>query len=229
VRKKAIIFLVLMLAFAGAVHAASVNGTYESFNIVKVFGPDGQELAAAKPAINFNGTTMVPVRMLEQLGFTVEWDSETYSVTVTPPPPVVIEVQVQEEKLDGNSTVQQEPAEGNEEGSEENGEPGDQPGAPSVPVQPSVPSDEPGEQPQEPQAPQDPQEPTDPEPTEPEPAEPEQPQQPDNAAICQQISDSYDYNISMLSYTTRTTGEYNMQKHILEYEKSQSLSSAGCN
>jgi|GEM_PF-5558693 len=219
--KKGILILALMLMFAGAVQASSIHGTFEGYNIVKVYGPDG-ELTAANPAINFKGTTMVPIRMIEQLGFKVDWDSDTYSVTVTPPEPVVIEVEKQEIAPEGETTTE---------------EPGEEPGEdPTEPTQPENPT-EPGEtnEPAEPSEPSDPtEEPQDPtEPTEPEepeqPQEPEEPQEPDNAPLCRSISEEYAGKIAMLSYTTKTTAQYNLQKYLLELERDQKLAENGCN
>jgi len=223
--KKGILILVLMLLFAGAVQAASIHGTFEGYNIVKVYSSDGQELTAANPAINFKGTTMVPIRMIEQLGFTVEWGAETYSVNVTPPEPVVIEVLKEEISTDEPS---EEPANEPEEEPTEPTQPftPTEPGGSTEPTQPT----EPSEEPQEPE----PREPSDPEPTEPEepqeePQEPEEPAKPDNTAMCQAIRDEYAGKIAMLSYTTKTTAQYNIEKYKLEVERDQKLFDAGCN
>jgi len=84
VKKGLVGFLtVLLLAgVVGAVTAASINGDYKSYPIVNVF-VEGQKYTGEVPAINFEGTTMVPVRFVaETLGQQVNWDGSTWTVSI---------------------------------------------------------------------------------------------------------------------------------------------------
>lgn len=70
--------LVAGVAFAGHL-------TYKGYNVVHVL-VNGQELAGEVPAINFDGSTMMPVRAIsEALGARVGWNGETQTVTVDTP------------------------------------------------------------------------------------------------------------------------------------------------
>ena len=214
--KKGILILALMLMFTGVVQASSIHGTFEGYNIVKVYGPDG-ELTAANPAINFKGTTMVPIRMIEQLGFTVEWDAETYSVTVTPPEPVVIEVEKQKIASEDETTTE----EPGEEPGEEPTNP-TEPGGSTEPTQPTDPSEPSDEEPQDQTEPTEPEEPE-------QPQEPEEPAEPDNKPLCDSIRNEYAYKISDLYYKGYSQGKIEYYKLQLEYERDQKLAENGCN
>ncbi|TGV05999.1 copper amine oxidase N-terminal domain-containing protein, partial [Mesorhizobium sp. M00.F.Ca.ET.186.01.1.1] len=63
--------------FAEPLHQIAV-----SFNIKDVI-VDGQKLPLAKQALNYNGTTYVPLRPLaESLGYTTKWNPEKQNVEV---------------------------------------------------------------------------------------------------------------------------------------------------
>ncbi len=77
----AILALVLLLV-GGTVAYGSVNGTYQGYPVVKVV-VNGTELQPDVPAIIMDGRTLLPVRAVaEALGATVEWQQESYTVTV---------------------------------------------------------------------------------------------------------------------------------------------------
>jgi len=82
--RKALICLVagLFLAVAGTAVAASVNGVYKGFNVVKV-NVDGRDLVADVPAIIMDGRTLTPARLVaEALGATVTFNQDTYTVSI---------------------------------------------------------------------------------------------------------------------------------------------------
>ncbi|MGG1552479.1 stalk domain-containing protein [Paenibacillus ferrarius] len=75
----------LLLCFAGAVKAASLNGDYAGNPIVKVlFG--GKELQVEDvPGVIQDGRTLVPLYLLKQTGASVNWDPDKYAVDVSFP------------------------------------------------------------------------------------------------------------------------------------------------
>lgn len=84
-KRIAILSVSLLFAFTGIVYAASVNGQYDGHDIVKV-KYEGVELQVDKvPGILYNGNTLVPLGMLRQAGFVVEWDGDTQTANVKPP------------------------------------------------------------------------------------------------------------------------------------------------
>lgn len=92
--RKIVVVILILFLFAGIAHA-SVNGTFEGNPIVKVFS-NGKEIETKSvPAVLLNGRTMVPIYMLRDLGATVSWDQETYSVDVFLPIQTEVEVQTQ--------------------------------------------------------------------------------------------------------------------------------------
>lgn len=94
---KKTILIVLMLFIFASVASASSNGYLDGHPIVKIV-VNGQELVPdGTPAMIYNSYTLVPIGTLRQLGFTVTWNQETYTVTITPPDPVIIEVMVDSE------------------------------------------------------------------------------------------------------------------------------------
>lgn len=77
----ALIFVLL----AGTVSGSSINGEYKGNPIVKVKS-NGKALETGEvPAMIHDGNTLVPISLLRQLGATVTWEPETYSVNVTLP------------------------------------------------------------------------------------------------------------------------------------------------
>lgn len=94
---KKIILIALMMILFATVANASVNGYIDGRPIVKVVSNGVELIPDGTPAMIYNNYTLVPVSTLRQLGFTVTWSQETYTVTVTPPEPIMIEVIVNEE------------------------------------------------------------------------------------------------------------------------------------
>lgn len=78
--KKFVSFLVLFLILATAVSAAN---DYQGFPIVKVTYNGDEVVPENVPGINLNGTTMIPLNMLRQMGFNVTWDNQTKTVDVS--------------------------------------------------------------------------------------------------------------------------------------------------
>lgn len=82
--KKRIISLVaaFSLLFCGVAIGESINGSFNGNPIVKVLSGD-KVITDEVPAQVIDGKTMVPLTMLRQMGFNVQWDQSTYSVSVT--------------------------------------------------------------------------------------------------------------------------------------------------
>jgi hypothetical protein len=85
------------------VNASSNNGNFEGNPIVKLMS-NGQELKIEDvPAINYKDRTMVPIYLLKQLGASVNWNPEAYSVDVKLPsgidkPPISVDNKNPKEK-----------------------------------------------------------------------------------------------------------------------------------
>jgi hypothetical protein len=83
--KKILLVVFLLVLTATIANAANMNGDFKGNPIVKVKA-DGKELTVeSTPAVIYNGNTLVPIYMLRQLGATVSWDANTYSVDVALP------------------------------------------------------------------------------------------------------------------------------------------------
>jgi hypothetical protein len=83
-RKTALTVLLFLLTF-GVAGAASVNGDFEGNPIVKVKS-GGRDLKVEDvPATIYKGRTVVPVYLLRQLGASVDWNADTYTVNITLP------------------------------------------------------------------------------------------------------------------------------------------------
>lgn len=213
--KKLNILTILMLFIAANVAHASFNGTFNGFQIVKIFS-NGEEVTTSTPAILVDGTTMVPIRVLEQFGFVVEWDSDTYSVEITPPEPKIIEVPVPVETPTETEQIDQ-PAE------EEAKTPATQTSVKKqTSDEPSVRSiNEPETTETETNEPQEKVQTEEPTTKEPE-------EEPDNTAVCKRIRDKYAGKIAMLSYEGLTQGQMEYKKMQLEHQRDQELDDAGC-
>ncbi|AOT68711.1 hypothetical protein [Geosporobacter ferrireducens] len=85
-RKKLVITLIgTLLAFTMVVGAASINGDFKGFPIVKV-NVNGVEVASEVPAVNFFGKTVLPVADIAKVFNTViEWDSTTWTANLVKP------------------------------------------------------------------------------------------------------------------------------------------------
>lgn len=80
-----ILALGITVFLGGYASANGINGFFKGFPIVKVM-VNGDEVKSDIPAINFNGSTMLPLRkMAENLNFAVEWDDKTWTASVTKP------------------------------------------------------------------------------------------------------------------------------------------------
>ena len=83
--KKIVISVLFLILTSGIVSASSKHDSFEGNPIVKLIA-DGKEIKADDvPAIIYNNRTMVPIYLLRQLGFEVQWDQEHYSVHVKSP------------------------------------------------------------------------------------------------------------------------------------------------
>lgn len=81
--KKILAIIVMFLCFAGVVNAASINGDYKGNPIVKITS-NGKVLEVDEvPPMIYDGHTLVPISFLRQLGASVIWDQENYSVDVS--------------------------------------------------------------------------------------------------------------------------------------------------
>jgi hypothetical protein len=83
--KKIALVLAFFLLFSGVVTASSINGDYKGNSIVKVIS-GGKVLESDEvPGMIYDGHTLVPISMLRQIGASVTWNAETYSVNVEMP------------------------------------------------------------------------------------------------------------------------------------------------
>jgi hypothetical protein len=84
-RKTALACAVVFLLTCGTAGASSVNGDFDGNPIVKVQSA-GQELKVDDvPATIYKGRTVVPIYLLRQLGASVDWNQNTYTVNVSLP------------------------------------------------------------------------------------------------------------------------------------------------
>lgn len=81
-KKKVLSILVMFLCFAGVVSASSLNGDYKGNPIVKLKSNGSLVDTGEVPAVIYDGSTLVPIAALRNLGADVIWDAETYSVDV---------------------------------------------------------------------------------------------------------------------------------------------------
>ncbi|SEC33794.1 stalk domain-containing protein [Paenibacillus sp. GP183] len=80
--KKWLIVTMLLFSTSSIVNASSIHGEFEG-NPIVTLKSNGQDLKVEDiPAINYKDRTLVPIYLLKQLGATVNWDPETYSVDV---------------------------------------------------------------------------------------------------------------------------------------------------
>jgi hypothetical protein len=83
--KKIGLVIVLIIMLVTVANAASINGEFEGNPIINLKSNGNDLIVYDVPAILYNGRTMIPVYMLSQLGATVEWDQDTYSLNVELP------------------------------------------------------------------------------------------------------------------------------------------------
>jgi hypothetical protein len=87
VKKKVLFSLILSLLISSTAWASSLNGDYKGNPIVKVMSNGKQLQSDEVPAMIYDGHTVVPISLLRQIGASVEWNQETYSVDVKIPQP----------------------------------------------------------------------------------------------------------------------------------------------
>jgi hypothetical protein len=80
--KKIFLTIAIFLIFSGIVSASSMNGNFNGDPIVKVKSYGTELTVTDVPAIVYKGRTMVPVYLLKQLGASVDWNGDTYTVDV---------------------------------------------------------------------------------------------------------------------------------------------------
>ncbi|SCY18398.1 stalk domain-containing protein [Alkaliphilus peptidifermentans] len=85
-KKKMILALTIMLFVTTAfVSAASVNGEFKGFPVVNV-KVNGTTVDSSVPAVNFFGSTLLPVRSIaETFNAIVDWDGDTWTVNLIKP------------------------------------------------------------------------------------------------------------------------------------------------
>jgi hypothetical protein len=97
--KKWLIVTMLLFSTSSIVNASSINGDFEG-NPIVTLKSNGQDLKVEDvPAINYKDRTLVPIYLLKQLGATVSWNPETYSVDVKLPSTVVTKDPKEKERL----------------------------------------------------------------------------------------------------------------------------------
>lgn len=75
--------LTVLLVLSTVVAAA--EEMYQGFRVVNVV-VNGQRVQGAVPAINFHGSTLIPLRAaVEAIGAKVEWDANSFTATITAP------------------------------------------------------------------------------------------------------------------------------------------------
>lgn len=84
-KKKIILLAAALMMFMGVVSASSINGDYKGNPIVKVMSNGKQLQSDEVPAMIYDGHTVVPISLLRQIGASVEWNADTYSVNVSLP------------------------------------------------------------------------------------------------------------------------------------------------
>ena len=81
-KKKIILLVAALMLFATGVSASSLNGDYKGNPIVKITS-NGKDLEVDEvPPMIYDGHTVVPISLLRQIGASVTWDANTYSVDV---------------------------------------------------------------------------------------------------------------------------------------------------
>lgn len=81
-KKKIIGLVAALMLVSGVVSASSINGDYKGNPIVKVTANGKQLETDEVPGVILDGHTVVPISLLRQLGASVTWNAEKYSVEV---------------------------------------------------------------------------------------------------------------------------------------------------
>lgn len=84
-KKKVLALATSLMIFSGVVSASSINGDYKGNPIVKVTSSGKQLESGEVPAMIYEGNTVVPISLLKQLGASVTWDGDNYTVDVKLP------------------------------------------------------------------------------------------------------------------------------------------------
>lgn len=78
--------LLLIVSIATVAFAAGVNGDYKGNSIVNVIINGAKQVFTSVPAINYNGSTMLPLRAcVEGVNGIVEWDGKTQTASIIKP------------------------------------------------------------------------------------------------------------------------------------------------
>ncbi|OAS19290.1 stalk domain-containing protein [Paenibacillus oryzisoli] len=84
-KKKIILLVAALMIFATGVSASSLNGDFKGNPIVKLKSNGAIVDTGEVPAMIYDGNTVVPIAALRNLGASVTWDPNTYSVDVKIP------------------------------------------------------------------------------------------------------------------------------------------------
>jgi outer membrane biosynthesis protein TonB len=197
--KKTISAILMLFLFINVANASTLNGTYDGNPIAKII-VNGEEVnVTGTPAYAEDGSVMVPIRVLRELGVGVSWDQTTYSVTITPPEPVEVIKEVVKVVDNEGNTVEE----------------------PVI----DTPTEETAETPTETSEPTGTTEPTETPSATPEPTPSPEPT-PDNTATCKAIADSWNYKIAV--HSAGTVGKYQSDIAQMARERDSELASAGC-
>lgn len=83
-KKKITALILVLMLFSGVAVASSINGDFDGNAIVRVKS-NGKTLPVEDaPAVVYHDRTMVPIYMLRNLGFDVQWNDAEFSVDVKP-------------------------------------------------------------------------------------------------------------------------------------------------
>jgi len=105
-KKKLIISVfVVLFVLTAVVTAGGINGDYQGFPIVNVL-VNGEKVESQVPAINFKGSTLLPVRAIaEATKSLVEWDGNTWTANLVKPEVNMFFVDSIEESEDGSDVL----------------------------------------------------------------------------------------------------------------------------
>lgn len=81
-KKKILLLVLCSMIFAGVVSAASIWGTYKGNQIIRITYNGSPIKVSDSPAISYNGQTMIPVYLLDQVGIKYEWDEKNQTVNI---------------------------------------------------------------------------------------------------------------------------------------------------
>ncbi|MFC6231626.1 copper amine oxidase N-terminal domain-containing protein [Paenibacillus allorhizosphaerae] len=79
--KKVILSGVVLMMFASVVSASSINGDYNGYPIVNL-NVNRELISSDVPAINVDGTVLIPLEAVKGIFAKVDWDEETQTATI---------------------------------------------------------------------------------------------------------------------------------------------------